>query len=185
MEVYRMKQTQAEQIRNKVLTILQDTDSDILEEIDDNIMGIKYIKLKNLLSREFTEGSVTGALNTITDRIDTIHKIKIKSGTYFYFSEAEDSFQLEDKSVDIIYSKELEEVLQYSQKIYDGISNILKNTAKDSYYSNVTTLDLDNLRKLLNNVSQTEYLLKDYKTNKAFENVEYQQRKNDYDDLPF
>lgn len=176
MEVINMTITQAERIRTRVLNILQDNHNENLEQINDDISGIQYIKLKKLLSNEFTDGAVTGALNTITERLENIHKIKTKSGTYFYFSETENNFNLNEESIDIIYSKELEEVIQYSKKVYEGISNILKNTSKDSYYSNVTNLDLDNLRKILDNVSHTENLLKNYKVNKAFEIIENKQK---------
>lgn len=189
-----MKKTQAEQIRKQVIDILHDDSNEILEQINDDISGVQYIKLKELLSKEFTEGAVTGSLNTITERVENIYKIKTKLGTYFYYSEKENQLNLNEQLVDIIYSKELEDVLQYSQKAYEGISNILKNTSKDSYYSNVTNLDLDNLRKLLDNVAHTENLLKSYKVNKAFENIENKQIRDlnnsksnasDAYDLPF
>jgi len=188
-----MGKTQAEQIREMVVTMLQNRKTDYLEQITSNVYGIQYIKLKKKLSEKFTEGAVTGCLNTITERVENVHKVKIKSGTYFYFSDKESSLNLNEQAVEIIYSKELEEVLQYSQKAYEGVSNILKKTAKDFYYSNVTTLDLDNLRSLLDNISQTENLLKKYKTDKAFENVENKHiqdlNNSSYDetdeDLPF
>ena len=81
--------TQAEKIRLLAVDLLKNRS--LNEPIDNDLYGIRYSQLKKKImedsNHEFTDGAVTGALYTLTERVENIYKIKNNHGTYFYYSE--------------------------------------------------------------------------------------------------
>lgn len=80
-----MTRNQAEEIREETVKLLKNTHGKEEYYIDNNLYGMRYSDLKrNLLSSsKFTEGAVTGALNTMTDRVELIDKIKYQGKSFF------------------------------------------------------------------------------------------------------
>lgn len=176
--------TQAEQIRLLALDFLQN--SSLLDNIDKNLYGMRYSELKKKLIEDskynFTDGAVTGALYTLTERVDNIHKIKNNKGTFFYYSEVH-----EDDLASTLYS------ITTSEE-YRDLTNLIKNAemkvreilryASQELYIETTSLDIDHLRKLLNSTAQLNNLLKTYEAEKSFELIEKAQYSSG-DNFPF
>ena len=161
--------TQAEEIRLIALDLLQN--SSLIEHIANNLYGIRYSELKKKLLEDpkynFTDGAVTGALYTLTNRVDNIYKIKNNSGTYFYYSEVYED-NLESTLESITTSEEYQDLENLIKNSEIKVRAILRN-ASQGVYIQTTNLDIDHLRKLLNLTTQLNNLLKTYEAEKSFE----------------
>lgn len=178
---------QAEKIRKLTLEILKN-DNELLEDIEiDNkiIKGIKYSDLKNkLLSNtkyEFTDGGITGALYTLTNQVDSIFKIKIKKGVYYYYSSKKKDVDYK-KDVILTESEDFDRLYSNAIKIYDDIGNILSK-ASTEVYKEVSETDIKYLRNILDLSSKLKESLRDYKNEISFDKMEKSRFK--MDDLPF
>jgi len=177
---------QAEKIRRLTTDMLLNND-ELLEDIIVNnkeIKGIRYSVLKNELLNfskyDFTEGGVTGALYTLTDKMDSIFKVKVKNGVYFYYSSEKNQEEFKS-SVIITESKEYENLILKADDLFGDVSSILTK-ASNEFYKNANDIDVKYLRKILGISSDFKDVLKEYKLEKNFERI----RENlTDDDLPF
>lgn len=178
--------SQAANIRKIIKQMLADTHK-LQEKININnkeTSGIRYNVLKkellNKTKYSFTEGAVTGALYTLEDRVDSIHKIKTDNGVFYYYSK-EDLSEIEKNSVDITNSKEYKELTSQFEYIEEIISEILRN-ASQKKYKNTDETDLKYLRQVLSSAGDLNDLLRKYKLEKSFDQIESNLYKND---MPF
>lgn len=155
-----------------------------IEVNNQEIQAIRYSVLKSALLNyheyELTEGGVTGALYTLADKVDSIFKVKAKNGVFFYYSSEEPQEHFRKKVI-ITESKEYEELTSKVEEISGNVGSILHNAGNDSFKETNNT-DIKYLRKVLSISSQLNDVLKEYKTEKAFEKMMH--NKED-DDLPF
>lgn len=184
---------QAETIRKLVVNLLRDYDKDafsnnlVLSKIvvdNSKVKAIKYIDLKNALmnskSYSFTEGAVVGALNTITERIDDIKKVRTKNGVFFYFSES--SKDDPNKIIQMIDSEDYLDLEEQVNKINKTVSSILKNVSIGKYETEIgTDFEIKHLRNILSLSESLKNELKEHKQEKMFHDIE--KMRNDV--LPF
>lgn len=174
---------QSEKIREIVLDILKNDENETMGlkdrvEINGKSMyGVKYSTLKNyLLNLErynFSEGAVTGALQTVTKRVDNIHKQKTKQGVYFFYFDDKKITGINTVGVNITESDDYKELEEKVKDVNNHVSEILRNASKGKYKDS-SNMDLDNLRSLLKISDQLDYTLKKYKNDKTFESIESQ-----------
>lgn len=143
-----MATSQASQIRKVTLDLLKEnTKSDLLTPLEDsNYRGIRYTNLKKYLQEKysFTEGSVIGALQTITEKEVHIHKIKNKQGTFFYY-DTQDKYT---NDTDILaLSPDFKLLIKKSHEIESLVSKILVNIARENY-SDITDFDKTSMRNI-------------------------------------
>lgn len=176
---------QAKQIRKlatKMLTQNKSLQEDIIVN-NQNFKGIRYSILKSeLLNHKdynFTEGGVTGALYTLPNRVESIFKVKLKKGVFFYFSTKEIQEKIKEDTF-ITESTEYKELISKVDDISNSVRVILLN-ASNQFYKETNSLDLKYLRQLLKNTSQLKDILKEYEIEKSFEKIEV--RNSDH--LPF
>lgn len=167
---------QAEKIR-KLVTELFLNGNNLQDEIvvnNSKIKGIRYSVLKSELLKDkynFTEGGVTGALYTLTDKMDFVFKVKTKNGVYFYYSSEELAPQKYSKSdVIITESKEYVELVSKAEELYDGVRSVLVN-ASNGFYREAHDIDVQYLREILKINSQLKDILKEYRIEKSFEKI--------------
>lgn len=182
---------QAERIRDIVSDILKRDDlgtserelKDKIELNGKSVYGIKYSRLKDyLLNRKeynFSEGAVTGALQTLAERVDNIYKQKTKKGVFFVYFDDKEITENKQIKVIITESEDYNDLVEQVRSVSDQVSKILKNASKGKYKKTYDT-DLKHLRNLLKISSDLEITLKNYKNEKTFEKIE-----NQFNDLPF
>lgn len=175
-----MTRNQAEEIREESIKILKNTLGKEENYIENNLYGMRYSDLKrNLLStNRFTEGAVTGALNTIVDRIELVNKIKHQGKSFFYYSSGEN--KIEKKTVYITESKDFADLNDSSQLAQQNVEKILNKSGKN-IYREITEVDKENLRKILQKTNELNESIRNYKQEKSFE-ILYD---NSVDVLPF
>lgn len=176
--------TQAEKIRLLAVDLLKNRS--LNEPVDNDLYGIRYSQLKKKImedsNHEFTDGAVTGALYTLTERVENIYKIKNNHGTYFYYSEDyKDNLEITRES--ITTSEEYKDLTDMIKNSEVKVREILRN-ASQGRYTETTNLDIEHLRKLLNLTDQLSNLLKTYEAEKSFEAME-NYRYSQFDNLPF
>lgn len=174
---------QSEKIREIVVSILKKNENEIaglkeeVEIYDKNMFGIKYSVLKdyllNLERYNFSEGAVTGALQTITKRVGNIHKQKTKQGVYFFYFDEKNMNRINTVGVSITESDDYIELEEKVRDVNSHVSEILRNASRGKY-KNTSNMDIDNLRSLLKISDQLDYTLKKYKNDKTFESIESQ-----------
>lgn len=163
-----MTRNQAEEIREETVKLLKNTHGKEEYYIDNNLYGMRYSDLKrNLLSSsKFTEGAVTGALNTMTDRVELIDKIKYQGKSFFYYTSGEN--KIEKKPVYITESKDFEYLTEGSQLTQQIIEKILNKSGKD-IYKEISEIDKKNLRTILQKTNELNESIRNYKQEKSFE----------------
>ena len=176
---------QSERIRDIVSEILKKDDlgenerelKDKIELNGKSVYGIKYSRLKDyLLNRKeynFSEGAVTGALQTLTERVNNIYKQKTKNGVFFVYFDDEEITKNKQIKVIITESEDYNDLVEQVGNVSDQVSKILKNASKGKYIKTDET-DLKHLRNLLKISSELENTLKQYKNDKTFEKIENQ-----------
>lgn len=183
---------QSQKIREIILDIFKSNDDNFLKQVFeiDGVKreGIKYIDLKKLLlsyeKYNFSEGAVVGALQTLTDRLENIYKVKTRNGVFFFYSEKEDVFYEYDNSkATIIESEDFKGFEDKVEVVNVAIADILKNISKGKYLE-VKDIDLSYLRDLLKFSRELQSVLSRYKTEKTFEEIE-EVKSRSFDDLPF
>jgi Holliday junction resolvase RusA-like endonuclease len=175
---------QANEIRKDIFNILK-TSSD-LKNITPNIKGIRYSELKRTLlnTTKYTEGAVTSVLNTVTKKSDYVHKIKIDTGTYYYYSEKK--LQLKDNS-DFLESLEYRNLKRSVDNLVTEISDILKNISKENNNIKITDSNYELLRELLNYASSMSIKMEEQKISSLLLNVENKLKEDSdpFNNLPF
>lgn len=179
--------SQAEKIRDIVINVLQyDTyEKKLIEEViinNQKVNGIKYTNLKKYLMEHysnFSEGAITGALQTLTQRVDNVFKIKTKKGVYFFYSEAEsEDLEIGKEKVIITQSEDYRLLEVAVDNVSNVVGKILRNAVRNQY-SDVRDSDVESLRKILEASGKLELVLKEYKQADTLERIER------YDGLPF
>lgn len=164
---------QAEKIRELALDLLKNSKEK--DYISKDFYGIRYsdLKLKILNNKKdytFTDGAVTGALYTLTERVPNVYKIKVKGGTFFYYSDSkEDNLNVELLSITV--SSEYKELLDLTKKTEAKIKEIL-NKAGQKKYKKTTELDTMHLRKALQLTNDLNNALNAYEIEKSFEQID-------------
>lgn len=148
--------------------------------------AIKYKDLKKfLLEKEFdfSEGAITGALQTLPDRLANIFKEKTKEGVFFFYSDNKNISLLNQNHENTIIpdSVDYKALEDKVEEVNQAVIYILKK-ASNGNYSNVNEDDIKNLREILKNSGELSTSLSRYKTEKTFEKI---QQKTSMDDLPF
>lgn len=189
--------SQAEKIR-KIVVILLKEETEITHEIainDKKTKAIKYADLKKYLIErytDFTEGAVTGALQTLTKRVDNIFKTKTKEGVFFFYSEEQDIvLNSTSKRVAITDSEDYMELEKSVEEVSHAVGKILRNAGKEKYLA-AENLDISYLRDVLEGSENLQGVLREYKKESAFEKIKSQipSETNPFinpnkDDLPF
>lgn len=179
--------SQAKKIREIVISILRyDTfEKKITEEIiinNQKVNGIKYTNLKEYLMEkydEFSEGAITGALQTLTERLDNVFKTKTKKGVYFFYSEAEyNNLEIGKAKEVITESEDYRELEVAVNNVSSVVGQILRNAVKNQY-SDVRESDITSLRDILEASGELELVLRKYKQRDALDRIER------FDGLPF
>lgn len=186
---------QAVKIREIVLELLRDENKEgfsedlILKKLNINsheVVAIKYINLKNGLENyrkfTFTEGGIVGALNTLVNKLDNVHKVKTSDGVYFYYLS---SFFMEynknqKQKISVIESVEYQKIEEQTFDINETVTTILRKSGNGDYLTDVD-VDIKHLRKILEYVEKLSAELKTYKQEKEFQRI----RKANDIDLPF
>lgn len=179
---------QSQKIRGIILDIFKSEDEKELKQtvLIDGFKreGIKYKDLKDRLltcDEQFSEGGVTGALQTLTERLENIYKVKTKKGVFFFYSENDEIFLNSDNAKMIITESEDFQLLEEKvEGVSSVIASILKNASKGKYASTKDS-DLKHLRKLLSVSSELQNVLSNYKIDKTFEKIE----DDPFGELPF
>lgn len=186
---------QSEKIRKLILDIFKSNTYDSVKQeiIVDGVKrkGIKYIDLKKFLldinyeNQKFSEGAVTGALYTLTERLENVYKTKTKNGVFFFYSDKENVLPENDDFKTLITESEdfsfLEEKVE---NVSIAIADILKNVSKEKYLE-VQDVDLKYLRELLKVSGDLQNVLTRYKTEKTFNKIENKTLKGSWNNLPF
>lgn len=186
---------QSEQIRSLVLEIFKTNNYDSIKQtiIVDGIKrkGIKYIDLKKFLLdfdngvKKFSEGAVTGALYTLTERLEDVYKTKTRNGVFFFYSDNEgSSFENNDYKMSITESEDFSSLEDKVETVSAAIADILKNVSKEKYLE-VHDIDLKYLRELLKVSGDLQNALSRYKTEKTFKKIESNNLNGSFDNLPF
>lgn len=186
---------QSEQIRSLVLEIFKTSNYDSIKQtiIVDGIKrkGIKYIDLKKFLLdfdngvKKFSEGAVTGALYTLTERLEDVYKTKTRNGVFFFYSDNEgSSFENNDYKMSITESEDFSSLEDKVETVSAAIADILKNVSKEKYLE-VHDIDLKYLRELLKVSGDLQNALSRYKTEKTFKKIESNNLNGSFDNLPF
>lgn len=175
-----MSRNQAEEIRQETVRLLKNVIGQEENHIRDDLYGMRYTDLKEkLLSKDkFTEGAVTGALNTITDRIELVDRIKYKNKSFYYYVTRENEY--EKKLAYITESEDFEDLYNSSILIQKHIEKILNKSSQEKY-KEVSELDKKSLRYTLQKVNELNESIRDYKHAKSFEIIE----SNQYMEMPF
>lgn len=182
---------QSQKIRELVLDIFESEDKDFMkQEFEwDNIKrkGIKYIDLKRYLidykvdNEKFSEGAITGALQTLTERLENIHKVKTRNGVFFFYSEKKDvDVESDNSKTTITESTDFRSLENKVEVVNSAITDILKNASQGKYLE-VQDSDLRYLREFLKVFGESLSVLSRYKMEKTFEKIENQKK----DELPF
>lgn len=189
---------QAEKIRNIVVSLLKGN-SEITDEIvinEERVRAVQYANLKKYLVKkypEFTEGGVTGALQTLTKRVDNVFKTKTKDGVFFFYSEEQDIISNSvNKVVAITDSEDYMKLEKKVEEVSSAVGEILRNAGKGKYLA-AENLDISYLRDILEGSENLQGILREYKKENAFERIKVQNPgeenpfSNDLskDDLPF
>lgn len=163
-----MTRNQAEEIREETVRLLKNTLGKEENYIDDNLYGMRYsdLKRKLLSSNKFTEGAVTGALNTMTDRVELINKVKHQGKSFFYYASGEN--KIEKKPVYITESKDFEELTETSQLTQQNVEKILNKSGKN-VYKEISEIDKKNLRTILQKTNELNESIRNYKQERSFE----------------
>lgn len=171
---------QAEEIREETVKMLKNTHGKEEYYIDENLYGIRFSDLKKKLldTNKFTEGAVIGALNTMTDRVELIDKIKHQGKSFFYYNSGEN--RIEKKPVYITESKDFEDLTDGSQLTQQIIEKILNKSGKN-IYKEISDTDRKNLRTILEKTNELNESIRNYKQEKSFEVLST----NSIDTLPF
>lgn len=163
--------TQAKLIRDSIQNILNNPD--YLEKINSNpvLYGIRYKNLKAYLTskEKFSEGAIVGALNTLTQRVPRIKKIKIKRGTYFFdykFNRAElnqiDYYDIDfTKNIITIENDILKLLSKVRETLLDNTS-FKKNTIQKN--------DVDYLINVLKALTKLRSITDEYENQKLYNN---------------
>ena len=175
-----MTRNQAEEIRKESIKLLKNTLGKEENHIEDNLYGMRYSELKRelLSSNRYTEGAVTGALNTMTERVNLIKKIKHHGKSFFYYSSEKN--KIEKKPVYITESKDFEDLTETSQLAQKNIEKILNQSGK-KIYKEITETDQQNLRIILSKTNELNESIRDYKQQKSFEII----NEDPFDEIPF
>lgn len=172
--------SQAEKIRDIVINILKFDrfEKKITEEMiinNQKVNSIKYTHLKKYLMEnysDFSEGAITGALQTLTQRVDNVFKTKTKKGVYFFYSEAEyDDLATSKEKVIITESEDYRDLEAAVNNVSSVVGQILRNAVKNKY-SDVRESDVNSLRDILKASGDLELTLRNYKQTNALERIE-------------
>lgn len=172
--------SQAEKIRDIVINILKFDrfEKKITEEMiinNEKVNGIKYTRLKEYLMEnysDFSEGAITGALQTLTQRVDNVFKTKTKKGVYFFYSEVEyDDLELGKEKVIITESEDYRDLEVAVNNVSSVVGQILRNAVKNQYLD-VRESDVNSLRDILEASGKLELILKNYKQTDALGRIE-------------
>lgn len=189
---------QAEKIRSIVVSLLKEN-SKITDEIvinEKRVRAVQYASLKKYLVKkypEFTEGAVTGALQTLTKKVDNVFKTKTKDGVFFFYSEEQDIIlNSVNKMVSITDSEDYMKLEKKVEEVSSTVGEILRNAGRDKYLE-AESLDISYLRDILEGSENLQGILRKYKKENAFERIKVQNHSeetpftNDLskDDLPF
>lgn len=133
----------------------------------------KYSELKNYLitNCKFTEGAVTGALQTITTKVENIYKTKTNDGVYYFYSENNEVNESSRKDEFLVESEDLKNLERKIDSVYQEITNILIKAAKGQY-KDIKEIDVNHLRNLLRYFDDAKGVLKEYKTEKWFQDID-------------
>lgn len=178
--------TQAETIREIVVNLLKD--SSLKTQINENLYGIRYNDLRKHLLKsgeyKFTDGAVTSALYTLPERVANVHRTKTHNGTYFYYSEENES-EFDVTLSSVTTSIDYQDLLNMAKSTENKVGDILRK-ASQGVFQETSELDIKHLRQILNLTNQLNNALKSYEAEKSFELIEkLNQEKNGYDVLPF
>lgn len=175
-----MSRNQAEEIRRESIKLLKNALGNEENHIENDLYGMRYSDLKKelLRSNRYTEGAVTGALNTITERVNLIKKIKYHGKSFFYYSSEEN--KIEEKPVYITESQDFEDLAETSKLAQKSIEKILNQSGK-KIYKEITEIDQKSLRIILRRTNELNESIRDYKQEKSFEII----NKSPFDDVPF
>lgn len=175
-----MSRNQAEEIRQETVKLLKNVIGQEDNRISDRLYGIRYSTLKEKLlsTKKYTEGAVTGALNTITDRVELVGRVKHQNKSYYYYASSEN--KIEKNPVYITESEDFKSLYNSSISIQKNIEEILNKSSKEKY-KEVSELDKKSLRYILQKVNELNESIRDYRHAKSFEIIE----DNSNIELPF
>lgn len=160
--------TQAKQIRDVILALLNDPVN--LEPISNspseiNIRGIRYKDIQKMLTntQRFSPGAITGTLNTISERMPIIRKLKTEKGTFFVkHSKLVDVIE---KKVDSPYDLD-DEVRILRRNINKNIDHVQRILTLSKMHKDSTESDIEYLKIILKYLYDITELTRTYEQNK-------------------
>ena len=159
--------SQATKIRNVILRLLKD--EKYLQPVsqNSNILGIQYKDIKNILSsnKEFTEGAIIGTLNTLTERMPMIKKIKTEKGTFF-FEYKSNNVNLNTLQKNNSLEENIDKVEKEIEEFLKTVRTILKETNNQNYEQNPQ--DIEYLHNVLKSLTTLRMMTDDYENNKLY-----------------